>query len=270
MLKTNNLKYIYEDGTIALKNITIDLNVGNIIGIIGSNGSGKTTLFLNLLGILKPTEGEIYLGIDKYRYNKKFLVNLRKSVGIVFQNPDRQIFYSKVYDDIAFGLRNLGYDEDEVKERVDRALKKVDGEDFKDKPVHFLSYGQKKRVAIAGVLAMDNEVIFFDEPTAGLDPDMERRMIEILKGISNEGKKIVIASHDMNLIYRICDYGYVLNRGEILASDKIEKVFLMDDILEKAKLAEPWLVKLHKNLEIPLFKKEEELYSYWKNNKNPS
>lgn len=153
MIKTKNLTYKYEDGTIALKDINIDMSMGNIIGKIGSNGSGKTTLFLNLLGILRPTKGEISFNDKGYKYNKKSLINLRKSVGIVFQ-----------------------------------------------------------------------------------DSDIEKRMIEILKNISKTGKKIVIASHDMDLIYNICDYGYVLNKGSIVASDKIENVFLMEETIKKLNL----------------------------------
>ncbi|MTI65208.1 MAG: ATP-binding cassette domain-containing protein [Firmicutes bacterium] len=263
MIKMENVMYKYKDNTVALNNINFDLDKGNIIGLIGSNGAGKTTLILNCVGLLKPNKGNITFNKKELKYNKKFLLNLRNHVGVVFQDPDRQIFYSKVYDDIAFGPRNLGLNESEVKKRVDYALKMVNAEKFKDKPVHFLSHGQKKRVAIAGVLAMDNDVIFFDEPTAGLDPDITEKMIALLKRISNEGKKLVISSHDMDLIYNLCDYSYVLNEGEIIGSDKTNKIFLKEDLINKAKLKQPWLVRLHKNLNIPLFKSEKALYSFF-------
>lgn len=266
MLKTKNLEYIYEDGTEALKNINIDLNQGNKIAIIGSNGAGKSTLFLNLMGILKPKKGKVFFKDEELKYKKKFLHNFRQKVGIVFQDPDKQIFYSNVYDDAAFGLRNLGIDEEQIKERVDTALKKAGAYEFKDKPVHFLSHGQKKRVAMAGVLAMDSDVILFDEPTAGLDPVMTECVKDILNNLSNEGKKIVISSHNMDLIYETCDYAYVLNHGEIIGEGKIEEIFVKEELLKKAGLNEPWLVKVHKNMNLPLFKSEEKLYKYWSEN----
>jgi len=266
MIKTENLTYRYEDNTLALNNINIDTSVGNIIGVLGANGSGKSTLFLNLVGILKPTKGKVFFDDKEMKYDKKSLLKLRKSLGIVFQDPDKQIFYSKVYDDVAFGLRNMGMDKEEVAIRVDNALNRVGAEDFKDKPVHFLSFGQKKRVSIAGILAMNNDVILFDEPTAGLDPDMTESIINILKDVSNKGKKIIISSHDMDLIYSLCDYAYILDNGNIIAEDKIENIFLKEGILKQAKLKEPWLVKLHKNMGVPLFRTEKELYKYWKNN----
>lgn len=266
MLRIENLKYVYEDGNIALENINIDLDKGKRIGIVGSNGAGKSTLFLNIMGVLKPQSGEIYYADKKLRYNKKCLYEHRKSVGIVFQDPDKQIFYSNVYDDIAFALRNLKMDENDVKNKVDEVLEKVGGNDFKNKPVHFLSYGQKKRVAIAGVLAMENQLILFDEPTAGLDPKMTKAIIDILLELSKEQKKIVISSHDMDLIYRVCDYIYVLDNGKIIAEGKTKEVFVREDILKKAGLNQPWLVKVHKKMSLPLFKSEEELFDYWSGN----
>ncbi len=266
MLNMEKVTYVYEDKTIALKDVSIDLNKGNKIGIIGSNGAGKSTLFLNFVGIYKPNKGKISFYDENIRYDKKYLHELRKKVGIVFQDPDRQIFYSNVYDDVAFGLRNIGLKEDEVKKRVDKALKSVGAYEFKDKPVHFLSHGQKKRVAMAGVLAMDNEIIFFDEPTAGLDPVVTESVVNILEEICSNGKKIVISSHDMDLIYKVCDYIYVLNKGEVIGEGKIEEIFLRDDVLKMAGLTQPWLVKVHKNMNLPLFKEEEGLYKYWREN----
>lgn len=262
MLKTENLIYEYEDGTLALDDINIDLSKGKRIGIIGANGSGKSTLFLNMIGILKPKKGKVIFQGEPIKYNKKFLRKFRKHVNIVFQDPDKQIFYSNVYDDVAFALRNLGVDEDEVSRRVEGVLGKVYALEFKDKPVHFLSYGQKKRVAIAGVLVLDSEVILFDEPTAGLDPAMTKEMINILNDISVD-KTIAISSHDMDLIYELCDYIYVLKDGKVIGEGLASEVFTMDCVLD-ANLEEPWLVKLHKNLGIPLFKNEKELFSYWK------
>lgn len=257
MIKIDSLDYIYEDGTKALKDINIDLNKGNVIGVIGANGSGKSTLFLNMLGILKPKKGLIkYMG-KPLKYNKKALREYRKNVSIVFQDPDKQIFYSRVYDDMAFSLRNLNMEEEEIKDRVTKALDKVKALDLKDKPVHFLSYGQKKRIAIGGVLVMDTKVLLLDEPTSGLDPYMTKEIKNIINNLKKE-KKLVISSHDMDFIYEICDYIYVLNKGEILDEGTSQEIFLKADLLEKALLEKPWLVKIHENLNLPLYRTEDE------------
>ena len=266
MFRINNLTYKYDKKIKALDNITMDFEKGDIIGIIGSNGSGKSTLFNNLMGILKPTEGEILYKNNKLKYDKRSLYNLRKEVGIVFQDPEKQIFYSMVYDDLAFALRNIGMDEKSIKIRIDKALESVNGKEFIDRPVHSLSFGQKKRVAIASVIAMNNDLILLDEPTAGLDPESTKAIVEIIKSVHKKGKKIVITSHDMNLIYDICDYIYVLNRGKIISEGNVEEVFIEEDKIEEAGLELPWLVKLNKNMNLPLFRKEEDLYDYWSEN----
>lgn len=266
MFKINNLTYQYDKKRKALDNVSMDFDKGNIIGIIGSNGSGKSTLFNNLMGILKATSGEILYRGNNLKYDKKSLYKLRREVGVVFQDPEKQIFYSMVYDDIAFALRNIGTDEDIIKVRINQALDAVNGKDFIDRPVHSLSYGQKKRVAIASVIAMNNDLILLDEPTAGLDPESTKAIVEIIKSLHNKGKKIVITSHDMNLIYDICDYVYVLNKGKVINEGSTEDVFLNERIINEAGLELPWLVKLNKNMGLPLFRKEEDLYSYWNKN----
>ncbi|SFJ48825.1 cobalt/nickel transport system ATP-binding protein [Terrisporobacter glycolicus] len=266
MFKINNLTYQYDKKRKALDNITMDFNNGDIIGIIGSNGSGKSTLFNNLMGILKATQGEILYKNRQLKYDKKSLYNLRKEVGIVFQDPEKQIFYSMVYDDLAFALRNIGTDEKTIKARISKALESVNGEEFIDRPVHSLSFGQKKRVAIASVIAMENNIVLLDEPTAGLDPESTRAIVNIIKTMYEKGKKIVITSHDMNLIYDICDYVYVLNQGKIINEGNVEEVFIDEKKIEEAGLELPWLVKLNKNMNLPLFRKEEDLYNYWSEN----
>ena len=259
MIKIQGLEYLYEDGTKALKDINMDLNKGNVIGIIGANGSGKSTLFLNILGILRPAKGSIEYKGKGLNYSKKALREYRKEVSIVFQDPEKQLFYSRVYDDLAFTLRNLNFPEDEIRERVEKSLEMVKATDLKGKPTHFLSYGQKKRVAIASVLVMDSEILLLDEPTAGLDPHMTKEMKKIIHELSQE-KKLVVSSHDMDFIYEICDYIYVLGKGEVLGEGVPEKIFLETQLLEKALLEKPWLVKIHQGLNLPLCKDENELF----------
>ena len=261
MLKINNLYYKYEDGTEALNNINIDTYKGKVIGVIGANGSGKSTLFLNIMGILRPSKGEVRYNNTSLKYDKKYLREYRKQVNIVFQNPDQQLFYSNVFDDIAFSLRNLDVDEDIIKEKVFKALEKVGGLDLVNKPVHFLSYGQKKRIAIAGVLVMDSKVLLLDEPTSGLDPYMTKQMKEIINEISKD-KTIIISSHDMDLIYDICDYIYILSKGNIIGQGEKELIFTEDKLIEEARLVKPWLVRIHQKFDLPLFKNEEEFNLY--------
>lgn len=248
MIKTKEMYYTYEDGTVALKNINLDIDRYNIVGIVGANGSGKTTLFFNLMGLLKPSKGKVFIGNQEVKYNKSFLREIKKRMGIVFQDPDKQIFYSKVYDDVAFGPRNLDMKEIQVRERVEKALQLVEMEKFEKRPVHFLSYGQKKRIAIAGVLAMGNDIVLFDEPTAGLDAEGTDKIVAIIKKLSKEGKKILISSHDMDLIYELCEYVYVMFQGEFIGEGNPQEVFAQDELIKKAMLKQPWMVKIRKVL----------------------
>ena len=254
MYKIENLSFKYEKNRYALKDINMDFSKGDIIGIIGSNGSGKSTLFMNLMGILKPDSGSISYSGRKLGHKKKELYDLRRKTGIVFQDPEKQIFYSRVYDDIAFALRNIGTDEEEIKKRVDYALKMVNGEDFIDRPVHFLSYGQKKRVAIASVIAMNHETVLLDEPTSGLDPESTEAVVKIIKSMRDRGIKVVISSHDMDLIYRICDYVYVLNKGKVINDGSSDDVFMDEKTIKEASLSVPWAIKVHKEFGIELDK----------------
>ena len=261
MLRMENVTYVYEDKTVALKDVNIDLKKGKKIGIVGSNGSGKSTMFMLFLGLLKPTKGSVIFNEKELKYDKTTLSELRKNAGIVFQDPDKQIFFSSVFDDVAFALRNLKFDENEVKERVNAAMEKTNISSLQSKPVHFLSYGQKKNVSIAGVVAMNHKLIFFDEPTAGLDYRSKENVKNILEGlVATEEKSIVVSSHDMNFIYEICDYIYVLNKGHVLSEGKKETIFLDKEVLDKADLEEPFLVKVHKYLGKPLYKTENELF----------
>lgn len=265
MYRINNLSYKYEKSQYALNNISMDFNSGNVIGIVGSNGCGKSTLFMNMMGILKPNNGEIIFEDKILKYDKKSLYNLRKEVGVVFQDPEKQIFHSRVYDDIAFALRNIGTDEDEVKYRVKKSLEDVNCTDLIDKPIHFLSYGQKKRIAIASVIAMENRMVLLDEPTAGLDPSSTRSVIGIINRMKETGIKIVITSHDMDLIYEICDYIYVMDKGLIVSEGNAVDVFEDETKILDSGLELPWLVKVHKNMNLPLFRREQDLYNHYNN-----
>ncbi|MBC2286606.1 ATP-binding cassette domain-containing protein [Listeria farberi] len=262
MLKTEYISFQYEDGKQALTDVSIDLEKGNIIGLIGANGSGKSTLFMQLLGINKPSDGTVYFEGKPLSYTKKALFALRKKVSIVFQDPDQQIFYSNVRDDVAFALRNLGVSENELEARVTKVLDIVGAKEFQHKPVQYLSYGQKKRVAIAGALVLDTDWLLLDEPTAGLDPIGKKIMMEIIERLASQGKKIFISSHDIDLIYEICDYVYMLKDGRVLTDGETSSVFLEKSNVEQAGLVQPWLIKLHQHAGYPLFKKEADFFTH--------
>jgi len=261
-LATQHLSFQYQDGEIVLHDLSLDFNRGQVTGLLGANGCGKSTLFMNLLGILQPHQGCVMWQGEKLSYDKRSLRALRQQVAMVFQEPDQQIFYTDIDSDIAFSLRNLGVDEDTIRHRTEQALTLVDALGFRHKPVQYLSHGQKKRVAIAGALVMNADYLLLDEPTAGLDPSGRQQMIHIIQKIVDQGKRVVISSHDIDLIYEVCDYLYVLAQGKLLSEGRENEVFLQREMLQRAGLVQPWLVKMHQQLGLPLFKTEHELFAF--------
>lgn len=263
MLRLENLSYAYQKGSEnALKNLNMDFSKGSCVGLLGENGAGKSTIFLNMLGIYRPSQGRVYYQDQELSYKKKDLNDFRSKVSMVFQDPDQQIFYSNVKDDIAFALKNQKLDPDVIEDKVQKAMEAVSITHLANRPVHYLSYGQKKRVAIAGILAMDCETILFDEPTAGLDPSMTESIKELLASLVARGKKLIVSSHDMDFIYDVCDYVYVISHGEMVTEGSIDQVFLNEKAIQEAGLVPPTLVRMHLYGKTPLFKKEEDLYSY--------
>ncbi len=261
MLELQHVNFSYEHGKEVLHDINLKLDQAQVIGIIGPNGSGKSTLFLNLVGIQRPDSGQILLDGQPLRYDKKSLLALRKRIGIVFQNSEQQIFYSLVEDDVAFALHNLGLPQAEIDARVDRALAKLDISDLRQRPIQYLSGGQKKRVAIAGILVLDSEWLLLDEPTAGLDPDGRRRMVILIQQLIANGQKIILSSHDMDFMYEVGQYFYILQDGRIVKSGDKQTVFKERAVIEQAKLEQPWLVRLHEDLHLPLYNTPADLFA---------
>ncbi len=249
MLKVKDVFYSYDDGTTALNGINLEVKKGEIVALLGKNGAGKSTLFLQFNGILRPDSGEILIDGKPLKYNKKSLVNARQKVGIVFQNPDDQIFAPTVEEDVAFGPLNLKLPIDEVKKRVTDALRRVGMEGFEKKAPHYLSGGQKKRVAIAGILAMKPEIMILDEPMAGLDPVGAAKIINLLKELNEEGITILISTHDVNIIQDYVDKIFVINDGEIIGDGCPEDIFSKKDLLKKAHLKLPIIARLFEKLE---------------------
>lgn len=248
MINVEDLKYSYDDGTKALKGINFHINNGDFVAFLGENGAGKSTLFLHLNGILKANSGKITIDGQKLKHKRKDLIKVRQKVGIVFQNPDDQIFAPTVEEDIAFGPLNLKLPIEEVQNRVDESLKRVGMEGYEKKAPHYLSGGQKKRVAIAGVLAMHPEILILDEPTAGLDPVGADKIIKLLKELNREGITILVSSHDVNLIPLYASRIFVMHNGSILKEGNPQEIFSNKEVLKKANLKLPIVAELFEKL----------------------
>ncbi len=246
ILKVSNLHYSYGNGNPALDGISVDIYKGEKIAVIGSNGSGKSTFFLNANGVLKADHGEIsYQGTV---INKKNIRELRKNIGIVFQDADNQIIASTVMAEVGFGPMNLKLPKDEVIRRVDEALTYMNILDFKDRPPHYLSGGEKKRVTIADIIAMKSEVIIFDEPTAALDPLNAQMLEEVLLKLGEEGKTMLISTHDVDFAYRWAERAIVFDQGKIIADGTPLEIFKRPEILEQANLKRPAMLDVYEIL----------------------
>lgn len=233
-LEVKNLHFSYPDGNEVLKDISFSVYHGESVGIIGANGAGKSTLLMLLMGILFPDAGEVLVG--DVRVTKKTLPIIRQRLGMVFQEPDDQLFMTTVFDDVAFGPRNFKLDEKEVESRVIKALESVGISHLKDRAPFKLSGGEKRAAAIATVLSMQPDVLIMDEPTSALDPKSRRRIIGILK--SFEHTKI-IASHDLDMVFETCKRTIVIKEGRIAADGATEEILSNAELLDDCGLEMP-------------------------------
>ena len=242
-----NLSYTYPDGTKALEEISLEVYEGERIAIIGPNGAGKTTFLLHLNGILHGTDGQVEVfgkSVDKAKRE-----DITKDVGIVFQDPDDQLFMPTIFDDLAFGPINLGLPEEEVRERVEKALLTLGLSDYENRCPHHLSYGEKKKAALAAVMSMEPRILVLDEPTANLDPRSRAELIDIIKGLNErEGITIVTATHDVNAVPELADRVYVLNK-RIIAEGTSQKIFSDVELLKETDLEVPEVFKLFEVLQ---------------------
>lgn len=240
IIETRNLCYSYEGGELALDNVSIEIERGKTTAVLGGNGAGKSTLFLNLNGVLRPQSGEIFVSGKKLEYSRKSILEMRRTVGIVFQDPDHQLFSADVYRDISFGAVNLGLPDDEVRRRVDDAMEKTGVSHLAKRPTHALSYGQKKRVAIAGVLVMQPELIILDEPTAGLDPQGVSEIMKLLDEIKGRmGISVIIATHDIDMVPLYSDRVYIMNGGKVVAGGTSKEIFSNPGVIRENNLRLP-------------------------------
>ncbi|MGB9680007.1 MAG: energy-coupling factor transporter ATPase [Thermoanaerobacteraceae bacterium] len=261
-IKVENVSYIYNEGTPfethALKNINFSINDKEFVGIIGHTGSGKSTLIQQLNGLLKPTSGDIYINGKKITDKNINLRDIRKEVGLVFQYPEYQLFEETIFKDIAFGPTNLNLDQEDIKERVYEAMDIVGlSRDLEDKSPFEVSGGQRRRIAIAGVLSMRPKVLILDEPTAGLDPRGRDEILMRIKKIHEKYTMItILVSHSMEDIAKYADKIIVMNNGEIAVSGAPREIFRQVDLLESIGLGIPQITYLarqlkNKGIEIP-------------------
>lgn len=233
-IETKKVSFHYPDGHQALRDISFLLHHGEAVGIIGANGAGKSTLLLLLMGVLFPGTGEVLIG--DIHVTKKTLPLIRQRLGLVFQDPDDQLFMPTVYDDVAFGPQNLKLDNEEVKMRVHRALDIVGILHLKDRPPFKLSGGEKRAAAIASILAMQPDVLIMDEPTSGLDPKSRRRVIELLNSFDHTR---IITSHDLDMIMSTCQRVIVLRDGVVAADGNAAEILADSQLLDECGLEQP-------------------------------
>ncbi|WP_346704579.1 ATP-binding cassette domain-containing protein [uncultured Agathobaculum sp.] len=242
ILQVRDLRFCYDSGAPALDGVSLDVHAGERIAVLGPNGAGKSTFFLCLNGVLTPESGQILL--DGKPVDRKMRKALCERVGIVFQNADDQIIASTVAAEVSFGPMNLRLPRDEVARRVDHALDYMDLQEFRARPPHDLSGGEKKRVSIADILAMESEVILLDEPAASLDPAGEERLERVLDRLSDEGRTLLISTHDVDFAFRWATRAVVFSAGRILADDTPQAVFGDAALLRQAHLRRPVLAEV--------------------------
>lgn len=246
--KLNNVSYCYPDGTKALSNVSFAIPRNKKIAILGKNGSGKSTLFQLLMGLIQPSQGEITFEGTPLNYKKSALSALRQQVGLLFQDADHQLFASTVEQDVMYGPINLGWPETKIKQQVEEALQFTELSSLADRPIHFLSGGQKKRVTIAGVYAMNPSVFILDEPTSSLDYYFSKQLMHYLDQLVDENRTFLYATHQINLVYGWVDYYIVLHDGKVLYEGNAENLFSNNELLDLAHIEKPWIFEVYEQL----------------------
>lgn len=240
ILEAEHLTYGYDEKRHAIEDLSIAFEEGKTTAILGANGAGKSTLFLHLNGILQPGTRRGALSWQPISYKKAGLRQLRSKVGIVFQNPDDQLFSASVYQDISFGAVNMGLPSEEVHRRVNVVMEQIGITYLKDRPTHSLSFGQKKRVAFAGIMVMQPEVIILDEPTAGLDPVGVSELMHLLQDVCRQqNTTIILSTHDIDVVPIYADVIDVMDQGHVIAHGTPEEIFAQPELLRSHHLRLP-------------------------------
>ncbi|NTV12685.1 MAG: ABC transporter ATP-binding protein [Desulfobulbaceae bacterium] len=234
IVEVKDLKFNYPDQTPALRGVSLKISHGESVAIVGANGAGKSTLLLHLNGYLSPVAGQVRIG--DYQLTPETVREVRRTVGMVFQDPDDQLFMSTVFDDVAFGPLNLGFTAEDVTARVEQALATVGVSHLKNRPPYRLSTGQKRRVAIASVLSMSPDILVMDEPSAGLDPQARSQLIALLKSFQHTK---IIATHDLDMVVDLCERTIVMHDGQISADGPTMAIFSDEKLLAASCLEKP-------------------------------
>jgi len=248
LLECKDLSYDYPGRGAALRDISLEITEGRKTAILGPNGAGKSTLFLHFNGVLRPKSGQVLFQGQPLIYRNKELSHLRKEVAVILQNPDDQIFSATVEEDVAFGPLNLGLPREEVEARVDEALALVDMSNMRERPSQQLSFGQRKRLAIAGALAMRPKVLVMDEPTAGLDPHMVQEVLELTEELHMKGITLVMSTHEMEVAYSWADDFKVVHQGRLLFSGPAEELFANRTLLELLGFQAPSVYRMNEEM----------------------
>jgi cobalt/nickel transport system ATP-binding protein len=234
IVEVEDLGYAYPDGTQALKGLSFRITHGESVAIVGANGAGKSTLLLHLNGYLEPGAGKVRIG--DFPLTRETVSDIRKTVGMVFQDPDDQLFMPTVFEDVAFGPLNLGLPPDEVERRAVESLTRVDALHLRDRPPYRLSGGEKRAVAIATVLAMSPSILVMDEPTSNLDPAARRHFIALLATFAHTK---IIATHDLDMVVDLCERTIVMKEGRVAADGPTRDVFADEAFLKDCRLEKP-------------------------------
>jgi cobalt/nickel transport system ATP-binding protein len=248
VLEIRSVSYEYRSGIVALQDVSVRVARNGCVALLGSNGAGKSTLMKLFNGVFTPKNGEVW--VDGEQVSKENLRIVRQKIGMVFQNPDDQIFAPTVREDIAFGPINLGLPSEIIEERVQQSLELLEITRLADRPPHQLSGGEKKRVAIAGILAMDPEILVLDEPTSGLDPAGMRELTRLLRRLVHMKRiSLIFSTHHLDLVPELARYVYVMHQGKVIGEGTVEEIFANIALLDKARLDVPILTRLITSLQ---------------------
>ena len=249
VIEAQNVSYTYDGNTKrALDGLNLRIRRGTKVAFMGGNGSGKSTFFLCLNGIRKPEDGRICIEGAPIEYTRKGLLAVRSKVGIVFQEPDDQLFSASVYEEISFGILNLGVDESTARREVESVIEELEITPFQDRPAHALSGGQKKQVAIADILVMHPEVMILDEPAAALDPKHTKKVQEIIDGLTDKGITVLIATHDIDYAYAWADEIVLMQEGKVIRQGAPAEVCADRTALTEAGLEVPAVLRIYERL----------------------
>lgn len=249
VIQAENLSYSYEENDRkALNGLSVRIRRGRKVAFMGGNGSGKSTFFLCLNGILRPDEGRVLIDGEPVSYTRKGLLDVRKKVGIVFQEPDNQLFSASVFQEISFGILNLGVEEETARKEVEKVIRELDITPFKDRPAHALSGGQKKQVAIADILVMHPQVMILDEPASALDAVHTKKVHELIRELTEQGITVLMALHDIDYAWAWADEIVLMHEGKVIRQGTPREVCEDENALKKAGLERPAVLRIYEKL----------------------